>query len=113
SLYLFPTIFLFSMIRHIALIITFFLGTTLLFPQQTDARKDLLKRANENIKLLNTDPEEAFEVAKEIEREAQNINVREAELQAIRTKCDYYRIDNDFENMMAAAKSLYHKSTLY
>src|SRR5690554_6270501 len=103
----------FLMIKHIGLVILFFLGTTFLFPQQTDSQKELLKRAKENLELLSTDLEKAFKEANEIEKEAQRINAKEAELKAINTKCTYYRIDNDFENMMATAKSLHRKALLY
>ena len=101
------------MIKYIAVVILFFLGITFLFPQQTDSQKELLERATENVELLRTDREKAFKEAKEIEKEAQILNAREAELKAINTKCNYYRIGSDFENMMATAKLLHHKALTY
>src|SRR5690554_1096962 len=101
------------MIKYIGITILFFLGTTFLFSQSTDSQKELLERASENFELLKIDLNKAFIEAKEIEKEAQRINAKEAELKAINTKCTYYRIDNDFENMMATAKSLHRKALLY
>lgn len=93
--------------------IIFFLGTTLLFPQQTDSQKDLLERSKENFELLSTDHVRAFKEAKGIEKEAKISQVEEAELKAIHTKCSYYKIINDYENMMMASENLEKKALLY
>lgn len=93
--------------------IIFLFGTTYLFPQQTDSQKELLERAKENFQLLSTDHVKAFKEAEAILKEAQKKKAKEAELKAINTKCSYYRIVNDFENMRAAAKSLHQKALLY
>lgn len=90
-------------------ILLLFLGITL-FSQQTAPQKNLLKRANENFKLLNTNPEEAFEEAIKIEKEAQNINAREAELRAIANQCAYYKSINDFKNLLITGELLLQKS---
>ena len=95
------------------ILLFFFLGTALVFSQQTDAQKNLLKKANENFELLNANPEKAFLEAKKIEKEAQKINAKEAELRAINLQCAYYKSKNDFENMMKTAQSLFQKSESY
>ncbi len=97
--------------RTVATLILF-LGVTL-FAQQTDAQRELLKKVNENDELLNANPKQAFEASEEFEKLALRINAREAELKTINTKCRYYRINNDFENMMSEAKTLYLKSVQY
>ena len=83
------------------------------FSQETAAQKELLKRAEENFELINTNPEKAFIEAKEIGEEAQILNVYEAELRAIHTQCVYYKTKNDFEKMMITAKSLSEKAASY
>jgi len=84
-----------------------------IFAQETAAQKELLKKANENFELLNTDAEKAFQEAKEIEKRAWSLNAYEAELRAINTQCIYYKTKNDFERMMVTANSLFEKATAY
>ncbi len=90
-----------------------FLGTTFLFPQETDAQNNLLKRANENFKLISKNPDKAFKEAEKIKKEAQKIKAEEAELRTIVTKCEYFGKKNDFENMMMMARVLDKKSKKY
>lgn len=93
-------------------ILLLLLGITL-FSQQTAAQKELLKRANENFELLSIHPKEVFEEALEIEKEAQKIGAKEIELRAISVQCAYYRIKNDFSNMMIVAEVMYQKAESY
>ncbi len=101
------------MTKHLTLLITFFLGTALLFSQQTDAQKDLIKRVTENYRIIFSDPEKAFLEAQNIEKEARKINTKEVELQAIRNQAVYYGKTKDFKEMLATAKSLYEKAGNY
>lgn len=81
--------------------------------QQTQSRNNLQKQANDNFELLNTEPKKAFENAIEIAQDAQKTKDTEAELKAVHTQCGYYRIINDFENMMESAQILAQKSIEY
>lgn len=101
------------MIKHIAIVILFLLGTNILFPQETNMQNELLERANENLESLNTNPENAFQQAKEIEKEAKIIDAREAELKAINVKCGYYKIKGDFEKLITTSKYLAQKAKAY
>lgn len=98
--------------RKLATILILLFGVVL-FAQETAAQKELLKRANENVELLNTDTERAFQQAKEIEKEAQRKNAKEEELQAIKTQCDYYTTKLDFKNTLLTAELLLQKAELY
>jgi len=98
--------------KRTATILILLLGV-MLFAQETNAQKELMKRANESIELLNTDPEKAFQEVKKIEKEAKEINAKEAELRAIRAQCEYYTIKMDFENIIVKAKSLFYKAGQY
>lgn len=101
------------MTRLTTILLLFFLGTTIIFSQQTDAQKDLLKRAEENHKLLQINLEKAYEEAIKIIEEAQRLNAWEAELRAIATQCIYYETNNDFKNMIIFANSLSKKAKSY
>lgn len=94
-------------------ILIFFLGTVLLFSQDTAAQKELLKRTYEKYGLLKTNPEQAFAEAKKIEKEARKINAKEAELRATAMIYVYYRNKNDFENMLTVSNSLFQKAEKY
>ncbi|MCK9616385.1 MAG: hypothetical protein M0R21_00955 [Lentimicrobiaceae bacterium] len=101
------------MIKYYAILAIFFLGTAMLFSQETTAQKDLLKRAYENDRLVFTRPEEAFQKAAIIMQEAQNEKNKEAELCAISTQCVYYESKNNFEKLMITAKLLFQKAESY
>jgi len=101
------------MTKHITTIIIFFLGTTLLFPQQTDAEQDLTKRVTENHKIVYTDPEKAFAEAQSIEKEARKLNAKKQELQALEMQCMYYGIVKDFEKLLITGQALYQKAGRY
>jgi len=101
------------MTKHITTIIIFFLGTTLLFPQQTDAEQDLTKRVTENHKIVYTDPEKSFAEAQSIEKEARKLNAKSQELDAIDMQCTYYGAVKDFEKLLATGKALYQKAGRY
>ncbi len=88
----------------------FLLGTIILFPQQTEAQKELLRRAENNHKLLETKPGDAFQEAVKIVEEAKKSNAQEAELRAMATQCTYFKMINDFENMMTTAESLFQRA---
>ncbi|MFA7686898.1 MAG: hypothetical protein WCY25_03425 [Moheibacter sp.] len=97
----------------LSLSLFFFLGISMLFSQETTAQKGLLKRANKNYGLLSTNPKKAFIEAGKIEKEAQQINAKEAELRAIEIKYAYYEIENDFTNMIVFSKYLFQKAQSY
>ncbi|SMC32994.1 tetratricopeptide repeat protein [Moheibacter sediminis] len=86
---------------------------SLLFSQPIFTQEDLLKKAEENYRLVETEPEAAFKETYNIIREATRSNNQEAELRALVTRCFYYRIKNDFENMIIAARSLLQKAEKY
>jgi len=98
--------------RFIAFLLIFFM-LTIPFSQSLSAQESHLEKLVENYLLLNTEPEKAFEEAAIIEKEAIRTNEKEAELWAISTKCTYYKMNNDFENMMTSSKSLLKKATDY
>ena len=89
------------------------MGTTLLFPQQTDAEQDLTKRVTENHKIVYTDPEKAFAEAQSIEKEARKLNAKKQELQALEMQCMYYGIVKDFEKLLITGQALYQKAGRY
>ncbi len=80
---------------------------------QPNEQKSLLKEANNNLTLLNTDPEKAYEKAKDIQIQAQEIKAEEAELKAIQIQCEYHKIKNDFIKMMDSSQKLSVKATKY
>ncbi len=98
--------------KRIISILLLFCGIALL-SQESNAPLDLLKKAEENFELLETNPEKAFLEAKNIEKEAQGINAERAELRAMEIQCVYYRVKNDFKNMMTSANSLFQNAKLY
>lgn len=108
----FPLPFQRTMKRTISILLLF-LGITLL-AQQTGAKKELLKRANENYELLSTNPEKAFDESEKIIQEAQNSkNNEKAELYGLITQCAYYEMNSDFKNMITVGKLLLQKAELY
>lgn len=98
------------MMMTIKILFFFFLGTTLLFSQETTVQKELLKKAKENYLSIRTNPEKSFKVANEIIKEAEQLNLKEAELYAIYTQCKYYEINKDFKNMIITAKLFNQKA---
>lgn len=94
------------------ILILFFLWAVYVFPQ-TVPPNELKKNVQNCFELVKTDPDKAFEEAKSIEKQARGINDWETELQAVMVQCIYFRGNNDFEKMMAGAKSLYKKANLY
>ncbi len=101
------------MTKHLLIAVFFFLGTALLFSQQTDAEKDLLKRVNENYSTFFTDLEKSFLEAQSIEKEALKINAKAQELDAINMQCYYYGAIKDFEKMLTTGQALYQKAGRY
>lgn len=99
--------------KHLIYLVIFFFGTIPVFSQETDAQKDLLKRANENHNMFYKDPEKALLEAKEIEKEAKKINAKRAELRVIEMQCNYYGANKDFEKMLTTAKLLNKKAENY
>jgi len=99
--------------RILSFFIFFFVGTALVFSQQTNAEKELLKRVTENYKQLSKDPEKSFSEAQKLEKEAQGIDAKEAELISIETQCSYYSRKNDFKNTIIIAKRLFERAKLY
>jgi len=98
--------------KRTATILILLLGITL-FAQEINEQKVLLKRANENYKLVQTDPETAFKESGKIIKQADRSHNQEAELRAMVTRCFYYKTKNDFENMMVAARLLFQKAGKY
>lgn len=98
-------------------ILTFFLffllGITFVFSQQNDIQKDMLEKAQENHVLILKDPEQSFEAAQKIEKEALKSGAKEAELLAINTQCIYFKIKNDVEKGKAASRKLAEKADEY
>lgn len=101
------------MIKNFTILLFILLRTVLLFAQDTIAQNDLLDEANENYRLVFTQPEEAFQKAAIIRQQAQEDNNQEAELCAISTQCVYYESKNNFEELMVTAKLLFQKAQTY
>src|SRR5690606_18525344 len=87
-------------------------SVTISFAQHNE-QKSLLKEANDALTLLPTDPEKIYKEAKIIETRAQEIKAGEAELKAIQIQYEYYKIKNDFINMMKSSKKISVKATKY
>lgn len=87
-------------------------SVTISFAQHNE-QNSLLKEANDGLTLLTTDPEKAYEEAKNIETQAQEKKAEEAELKAIQIQCEYHKIKNDFIKMMESANKLSVQSTKY
>lgn len=94
------------------LIITFFIsvGNGFLLSQNISSKNNLLSAAKENYKSFDENPENSFQSANEIIREAEKFNLEEPELYAIATQCKYYEINKDFEKMISTAQHLYDKA---
>lgn len=84
-----------------------------LFSQQINTHQKLIQEAEENHKLLRTDPEIAFKNAKEIEKESFRLKANYAELRALDTQCNYYKINDDFDNMLKIGRKLLEKAEKY
>ena len=97
--------------RIIAFLLIFSAG--ILFSQSFTMPKNLLKKAEENHKLLSTDLLMAFKNAELIEKQARNSDAQDAELAAINTQCVYYLRKNEFENLKNKATLLYEKAEQY
>ncbi|MDY0089862.1 MAG: T9SS type A sorting domain-containing protein [Flavobacteriaceae bacterium] len=95
--------------KQLTILLTFFLGTTLLF-SQTNAEKELKEKLSKIHKILYSEPEKAFEEAKAIEKEAKKINAKQQELEAIELQCYYYGATKDFEKMLITGQALYQKA---
>lgn len=101
------------MVKQSYLCILFFVLTTALFSQQKENHRSLLQKAEKNYELLRSNPEKAFQVAIKIREQAEKENNNAAELQAITTQSIFYRINNDFENMLITSKLLFNKAKAY
>lgn len=93
-----------------SILILFF--TTICIAQKKE-EKLLLNEAINNYELLNLHPEEAYEEAKNIEIRSKRAKAREAELKAIQTQCEYFKIQTDFIKMMESAKRLSSRSSQF
>lgn len=89
------------------------MSISILFAQDTGSKKELLDRANKTIRLMQTNPEEEFQNAKIIEKQAKAINAQEAELLALVAQCIYYKVKIDFEKLMIVANRLYLNAENY
>ncbi|MPS73455.1 MAG: hypothetical protein E2590_09960 [Chryseobacterium sp.] len=96
----------------ISIFILFF-GISFFLSQEKGIEHKLLKQANKNYELLDTNAEKAFKESKIIEEESKRYNAREAELRALVTQCIYYKRKNDFEKMMIFSKSLLGEAQKY
>src|SRR5690554_6423466 len=94
-------------------VLFFLLGIPLLIAQDSIQYNDLLKKAEENMRLVTSDLEGGFEKAKSIEKEAQSIKAKEPELLALVGQCIYYKAKIDFENLRRVANTLFTKAKLY
>ena len=94
-------------------ILIFFICISGLFAQEDISSKELRERANENIRLIRSNPEEEFQKAIIIEQEAKELNVRDAELLALASQCIYFKSQIDFEKLMDAGHSLFEKAKTY
>lgn len=81
--------------------------------QQKEINKSLMERAEENFAHLKKAPDTVFEEALQIEKEAIETGNKEAELHALMTQCDYYRLYNDIENILKSATELFEKAKSY
>lgn len=98
------------MIKYCFLLAIFLLVVSMLLAQETLESNALLIKAEENHRLIQIDPEKAFQESNNIINKAQKLNNYDAELRAIVTQCIYYRRKNDFENMIITAKRLIQRA---
>jgi|SRR5690554_2443755 len=82
------------------------LVSTTFFIVQEKEDRPLLKEAKNSFELLNSNSEKAYEEAKNIEIRSKKAKAPEAELKAIQTQCEYFKIQTDFIKMMESAKRL-------
>lgn len=99
--------------KYSSAVLIFFMCMSTLFAQEDTAEKELRLRANENIRLIKSNPEEEFRNAIIIEAQAKELNVRDAELLALASQCIYYKGEIDFEKLMKAANTLFGKAKAY
>lgn len=80
---------------------------------QDPASEELLYKAKEAMRYMASNPEEEFQKAKRIEKQAVEMGAVEPELLALVGQCIYYKNQIDFENLMVTANTLYQKAELY
>ncbi len=104
----------------IRLYIILILEMFLMFPFQVTAQSDLPINENAlynrliiNEKLLETEPDRAFEIYKDLLKEALKLEDHNAELTILLNNCEYYQKKLDFENMYFSAQKLLTKSKNY
>ncbi len=101
------------MVKYYIIVVLFWCGIIIAFPQEKVDSNLLLGRIDECFKLLDVDPEKAFKEAQTIQEEARKLNIPDAELPAIVIQCIYHRGKNDFDKMMGSAKLLSKKAQSY
>lgn len=99
--------------KYVGVIFILFMNISVLLSQDTTGHAELLKRANENIGLIRKNPEIEILNAKNIERQAREEDVPEAELLAIVTQCIYYKAEIDFQDLMATSRILFDRAKAY
>lgn len=83
------------------------------FGQPSDSLSDSTFSSEDIYTLLHKNPLQAYQEAQKLELEAQKNQTKELELIAINVKCLYYRVNNDFKNMLESAMRMEQKSVLY
>ncbi|PKP27411.1 MAG: hypothetical protein CVU06_02100 [Bacteroidetes bacterium HGW-Bacteroidetes-22] len=101
------------MIKRLSILTIFFLGSLMIFSQNTLLPKKLLEKAYKNYRNASANPDDAFQQANIILPEARKLQNHEAELVAISTQCLYYQSKNNIDELMATARQLLRKAIDY
>lgn len=81
-----------------------------MFSQGATSQNNLLSKAKENYRLFSSNPQNSFQVANEIIKEAEKLDLSEPKLYAIATQCKYYEVNKDFEKMISTSHHLYDEA---
>lgn len=99
--------------KYVGVIFILFMSISVLFAQDTTGQGDLLRRANKNIQLIRRNPVSEIQNAKNIEKQARERKVPEAELIALVSQCIYYKAEIDFQNLMTTSNVLFDRAKAY
>lgn len=94
-------------------IVLFFISVSMGFAQGSSVGAELLKRADENMHLMSTDPDGRLGEALAIESEAKAAGIHEAEMKALTSQCIYYYGLIEFEPLMTSARKLMSAAKQY
>src|SRR5690606_7966979 len=94
-------------------IVLFFISVSMGFAQGSSVGAELLKRADENMHLMSTDPDGRLGEALAIESGAKAAGMHEAEMKALTSQCIYYYGLIECEPLMTSARKLMSAAKQY